>query len=189
MKKLILLFIIPLLFSCNSEPEIVTVDDIYEIEMPGDMTPMYTFLNEDASLQYSSVFSEKYIMIIHENKSEWIDVVGRQNYFMQYVNLLSDGLETNYGKSGYISDIYLNNSKSAKLFEIMPNPLLTSDQLILLKYDNIKSGKYKTNSEIGIPSVRFFDDEVKKYCYMWREGGQFSTDKYNEEKDLDIKTG
>ena len=68
---------------------------------------------------------------------------------------------------------------SAKLFEIMPNPLLTSDQLILLKYDNIKSGKYKTNSEIGIPSVRFFDDEVKKYCYMWREGGQFSTEKYN----------
>ena len=68
---------------------------------------------------------------------------------------------------------------SAKLFEIMPNPLLTSDQLILLKYDNIKSGKYKTNSEIGIPSVRFFDNEVKKYCYMWREGGQFSTEKYN----------
>ena len=71
---------------------------------------------------------------------------------------------------------------SAKLFEIMPNPLLTSDQLILLKYDNIKSGKYKTNSEIGIPSVRFFDDEVKKYCYMWREGGQFSTEKYNSKE-------
>ncbi|MDC0233498.1 complex I NDUFA9 subunit family protein [Candidatus Pelagibacter sp.] len=68
---------------------------------------------------------------------------------------------------------------SAKLFEIMPNPLLTSDQLILLKYDNIQSGKYKTNSEIGIPSVRFFDDEVKKYCYMWKEGGKFSTEKYN----------
>tara|TARA_Y100000768_G_scaffold358265_1_gene313940 strand:+ start:303 stop:1286 length:984 start_codon:yes stop_codon:yes gene_type:complete len=71
---------------------------------------------------------------------------------------------------------------SAKLFEIMPNPLLTRDQLILLKYDNIKSGKYKTNSEIGIPSVRFFDNEVKKYCYMWREGGKFSTEKYNTEE-------
>ena len=71
---------------------------------------------------------------------------------------------------------------SAKLFEIMPNPLLTSDQLILLKYDNIKTGKYKTNSEIGIPSVRFFEDEVKKYCYMWREGGQFSTEKYNSKE-------
>ena len=67
---------------------------------------------------------------------------------------------------------------SARFFEILPNPLLTRDQLRLLKYDNISSGKYKTNSEIGIPSVKFFDQEVKKYCYMWREGGQFSTDKY-----------
>jgi NADH dehydrogenase len=66
----------------------------------------------------------------------------------------------------------------ASLFEILPNPLLTRDQLRLLKYDNISSGKYKTNAEIGIPSVRFFDQEVKKYCYMWREGGQFSTEKY-----------
>ena len=67
---------------------------------------------------------------------------------------------------------------SARLFEMLPNPLITRDQLRLLKYDNIASGKYKTNSDIGIPSVKFFDDEVKKYCYMWREGGQFSTGKY-----------
>ena len=67
---------------------------------------------------------------------------------------------------------------SASLFELLPNPLLTRDQLRLLKYDNIPSGKYKTNSDIGIPSVRFFNQEVKKYCYMWREGGQFSTGKY-----------
>jgi uncharacterized protein YbjT (DUF2867 family) len=67
---------------------------------------------------------------------------------------------------------------SASLFELLPNPLLTRDQLRLLNYDNIPSGKYKTNADIGIPSVRFFDKEVKKYCYMWREGGQFSTEKY-----------
>ena len=70
---------------------------------------------------------------------------------------------------------------STRFFEILPNPLLTRDQLRLLKYDNISSGKYKTNSEIGIPSVKFFDQEVKKYCYMWREGGQFSTEKYTSE--------
>ncbi len=71
---------------------------------------------------------------------------------------------------------------SAKFFEMFPNPLITFDQLKLLKYDNIKSGKYKTNTDIGVPSVRFFDEEVKKYCYMWRTGGQFSTDKYKTEK-------
>ncbi len=68
---------------------------------------------------------------------------------------------------------------SASFFELMPKPLITKDQIKLLKYDNIVSGKYKTNSDIGIPSKKFFYNEVKKYCYMWREGGQFSSDKYN----------
>ena len=71
---------------------------------------------------------------------------------------------------------------SARFFEMLPNPLLTRDQLKLLRYDNIQSGKYKTNSEIGVPSIRFFDQEVKKYCYMWTEGGQFSTEKYKQEE-------
>ena len=71
---------------------------------------------------------------------------------------------------------------SARFFEMLPNPLLTRDQLKLLKYDNIQSGKYKTNSEIGVPSIRFFDQEVKKYCYMWKEGGQCSTEKYKQEE-------
>jgi NADH dehydrogenase len=68
---------------------------------------------------------------------------------------------------------------SAKFFQLLPKPLLTEDQLRLLKYDNILSGKYKTNDDIGVPSNKFFDKEVKKYCYMWREGGQFSQEKYN----------
>ncbi len=66
----------------------------------------------------------------------------------------------------------------AKFFQLMPKPLLTQDQLRLLKYDNTVSGKYKTNNDIGVPSTRFFNKEVKNYCYMWKEGGQFSTDKY-----------
>ena len=76
---------------------------------------------------------------------------------------------------------------SASLFEIMPNPLITRDQLRLLKYDNIASGKYKNNFDIGTPSLRYFDEEVKKYSYMWREGGQFSTEKYMSKNDLDSK--
>ena len=77
---------------------------------------------------------------------------------------------------------------SASFFEILPNPLLTRDQLRLLKYDNIPSGKYKTNSDIGMPSKRYFNDEVKKYCYMWREGGQFSTEKYSSNNDSEKKS-
>jgi len=76
---------------------------------------------------------------------------------------------------------------SARFFEIMPKPLLTRDQLRLLKYDNIASGKYKTNFDIGTPSLRHFDEEVKKYSYMWREGGKFSTEKYKSKNDLESK--
>ena len=70
-------------------------------------------------------------------------------------------------------------SISALIFQLFPKPLLTLDQLKLLKYDNILSKKYKNNFDIGIPSKRIFKLEVEKYCYMWREGGKFSTNKYN----------
>ncbi len=69
-------------------------------------------------------------------------------------------------------------SFTSKIFELFPNPILTQDQLRLLKYDNVISGRYKSNFDIGIPSKKYFNDEVKKYAYMWREGGQFSTEKY-----------
>ena len=65
-------------------------------------------------------------------------------------------------------------SLTAKVFQLFPNPLLTEDQLRLLKYDNVLSKKYKSNFDLGVPSVRYFDKEVEKYCYMWRVGGQFS---------------
>jgi len=68
----------------------------------------------------------------------------------------------------------------ASFFQIFPKPLLTLDQLNLLKYDNVTSGKYKTNFDIGVPSIHTFDLEVEKYAFMWKEDGQFSTKKYNK---------
>ena len=70
----------------------------------------------------------------------------------------------------------------AKFMELLPNPLLTTDQLKLLNYDNVFSNKYLTNSKIGVPGTKIFHDEVKKYCYMWKENGQFSTDVYKKTK-------
>ena len=59
-----------------------------------------------------------------------------------------------------------------------PPKSMSADQLKLLKYDNILSGKYKSNKDIGVPAKLYFDQEVNKYCYMWKDGGQFSTKKY-----------
>ena len=65
-------------------------------------------------------------------------------------------------------------SLTAKFLQLLPNPLLTEDQLRLLKYDNVRTGLYKTNLDIGLKISRNFDDEIIKYSYNWRTGGQFA---------------
>ena len=67
---------------------------------------------------------------------------------------------------------------SASIFELLPKPLITRDQIKLLKHNNVASGKYKTNFDFKIPSFANFDLEVEKYCFMWKESGQFSQKKY-----------
>ncbi len=63
---------------------------------------------------------------------------------------------------------------SAKFFQLLPNPLLTEDQLTMLKYDNCKSEKYKNNFDLGYMSKRKFEIEINKYSYNWKIGGQFA---------------
>ena len=65
----------------------------------------------------------------------------------------------------------------ATFFQILPNPLITRDQIKLLFYHNIPSGKYKTNIDIGKNFNRNFDKEVEKYCYMWKETGEYAKKK------------
>ena len=69
---------------------------------------------------------------------------------------------------------------TASFFQLFPRPLITLDQLRLLKYDNVKSKKFKNNFDLNLPALSSFDSEVKKYCYMWTEEGQFSQDKYKK---------
>ena len=63
---------------------------------------------------------------------------------------------------------------NAKLFQMMPKPLITIDQLKLLKYHNVASNKYKTNFDIKIDATKKFENEINKYSYNWTRGGQFS---------------
>ena len=65
----------------------------------------------------------------------------------------------------------------ASFFQLLPNPLLTIDQLRLLKYDNIKSEKGITNFDIGCPSKIIFEKSVNSYSYNWRDGGKYSITK------------
>tara|TARA_B100001175_G_scaffold178545_1_gene151712 strand:+ start:5022 stop:5984 length:963 start_codon:yes stop_codon:yes gene_type:complete len=66
---------------------------------------------------------------------------------------------------------------TARIFELMPNPIITIDQLNLLKNDNITSGEYKNNFQLGLKANRIFEKEIEKYSFNWRSGGQFSRNK------------
>ena len=63
---------------------------------------------------------------------------------------------------------------TAKILQLFPSPLLTEDQLRLLKYDNCVSNKYKNNFDLGFKATKKFDIEIEKYSYNWRTGGQFA---------------
>ena len=62
----------------------------------------------------------------------------------------------------------------AFFFQLLPKPLLTKDQIKLLFYDNVPSGRYKTNFDIGKKFELSFEKEVEKYCYMWKQSGEYS---------------
>ena len=66
---------------------------------------------------------------------------------------------------------------NAKLFEFMPKPLITLDQLKLLKYDNVVSKKYKTNFDFKMKANKKFEEEISRYSFNWTSGGQFSKKK------------
>ena len=66
---------------------------------------------------------------------------------------------------------------SARILQLFPNPLLTIDQLELLKYDSVKTENGVSNFDIGFKSTISFEEGVKKYAYNWRDGGQYSIKK------------
>ncbi len=68
----------------------------------------------------------------------------------------------------------------AKILQMMPEPLLTIDQLKLLKYDNVASGKFKTNFDFNIDSKKKFQNEIETYSFNWSSGGQFSKKNYKK---------
>ena len=56
--------------------------------------------------------------------------------------------------------------------QMMPNPLLTPDQVELLKHNNIISGDHPTLKDLGITGTSI-QSILPKYIYRFRTGGQF----------------
>ena len=68
---------------------------------------------------------------------------------------------------------------TAYMFELLPKPMITNDQLRLLKYDNILSKKHKNNIDLDLNCPSKFLDEVNKYSYMWKDAGEYSKKEVN----------
>ena len=112
-----------------------------------------------------------YDLIDGENRNMILECVGPEE--LSFKEIISKLL---FSIKKKINDSFSNAlvKFSAKVLQLFPKPLLTEDQLKLLKYDNVKLGKYKTNFDIGFKTNRLFSDEIEKYSFNWRDGGQYT---------------
>ena len=165
-------------------PSVVySVDDNFTTNFMTLLNRLFVFplyYNGDTKFMpiYCSDLTEIIYQVISKNIiSKTIECVGPETISLK--DILKRLLKLT-GKKRLLIPLPLFLAKlSAIFFQLLPNPLLTLDQLKLLRYNNVASCKYKPNFDIGIPSIRRFDVEVEKYAFMWKESGQFSRKKNN----------
>ena len=61
----------------------------------------------------------------------------------------------------------------AKILQLLPKPLLTTDQVEMLKYDNIVTNKYPTLKDLKI-NPKTIESVLPSYIWRFRKGGQFA---------------
>ncbi len=113
-----------------------------------------------------------YYIISKEFYSKTIEAIGPEVFtFKEILQILMKCIK----KNRILLPLPLTLAKLTAFFmQILPEPLITKDQINLLKYDNIKTENGLTNFDIGCPSKLKFEETVNKYAYNWKEGGQFS---------------
>ena len=76
-------------------------------------------------------------------------------------------------KKRFLISIPWGFAKFQSLFlQMLPNPLLTPDQVEMLKYSNVVSGNYPTLKDLGVSGTPI-QSILPKYIYRFRTGGQF----------------
>ena len=61
----------------------------------------------------------------------------------------------------------------AKILQLLPKPLLTTDQVEMLKYDNIVTNNYPTLKDLKI-NPKTIESVLPDYIWRFRKGGQFA---------------
>jgi NADH dehydrogenase len=95
---------------------------------------------------------------------------GPENYSFKE---LMEILLTEVKKKRFLMPIPFSVAKFQSYFlQMLPNPILTSDQVEMLKHNNIVSGDYPTLKDLGITGTNI-QNILPKYIYRYRTGGQF----------------
>ena len=61
----------------------------------------------------------------------------------------------------------------ARILQLLPKPLLTADQVEMLKYDNIVSNNYPTLKDLKI-NPKTVESVLPSYIWRFRKGGEFA---------------
>ena len=95
---------------------------------------------------------------------------GPENYsFKELMEILLKEIK----KKRFLISIPFRFAKFQSYFlQMMPNPLLTPDQVELLKHNNVVSGDHPTLKDLGITGTAI-QSILPKYIYRFRTGGQF----------------
>ncbi|MBA1337864.1 MAG: NADH dehydrogenase [Pelagibacterales bacterium] len=121
---------------------------------------------------YVGDVAEAIVKALSLNNSEpkVYELGGPENYsFKELMEILLAEIK----KKRFLISIPFAFAKFQSYFlQMMPNPLLTPDQVEMLKHDNIVSGNYSTLKDLGITGTPI-QNTLPKYIYRFRTGGQF----------------
>ena len=164
------------------KPSIIySVDDNFTTMLMGlfNMLPVFPLYYNGKTkfmpLHCSDICNLIIDLVLDETINETIECVGPEQ--LTFKEIIEKLLKLVEKKRLFIpTPIFIANIL-ATLFQILPKPLITKDQIRLLNYDNVPSGKYKTNFDINKNFNLKFDNEVEKYCYMWKETGEYAKKK------------
>ena len=107
---------------------------------------------------------------LNNTEPEIYELGGPKNYsFKELMEILLIEIK----KKRFLIPISFGMAKFQSYFlQMMSNPLLTPDQVEMLKHNNIVSGDYPTLKDLGVSGTPIHNI-LPKYIYRFRTGGQF----------------
>ena len=107
---------------------------------------------------------------INNSESEIYELGGPKEYsFKELMKILL----TEIKKKRFLVSIPWELARFQSYFlQMLPNPLLTPDQVELLKHSNVVTGIHPTLKDLGITGTEI-QNILPKYIYRFRSGGQF----------------